>query len=126
MARQKKTTRFHQLLYAAFYRLAIVLFASGLAWAVAVETGLLAEESKWGEVIKKSSSGICHCPDGQYYDRTKNFTEYRSIHACLADGGRHPKKGQGDCSKIAPPEPGSPEDLFDLPPDSSITGDLPP
>ncbi|MDE0059352.1 MAG: thermonuclease family protein [Defluviicoccus sp.] len=53
-------------------------------------------------VVKKSSSGICHCPGGQYYDRTKKFTAYRSIEECLASGGRHPRRGQGNCAEAAP------------------------
>ena len=56
-------------------------------------------------LTKKSSSGICHCPGGRYYDRTKNFTPYRSIAECLASGGRHPRRGQGDCTGAAPPRP---------------------
>lgn len=52
-------------------------------------------------IVKKSSSGICHCAGGQYYDRTKNFTEHRSIDECLDAGGRHPKQGQGDCPEAA-------------------------
>ena len=61
--------------------------------------------------VKKSRSEICHCPDGAYYDRTKNFTPYSTIEACLDSGGRHPKRGQGDCDK-AEPVPGSPEYLI--------------
>ena len=49
-------------------------------------------------VIKKSGSGICHCPDGQFYDRTSNFTAFDTLEACLASGGREPRRGQGDCS----------------------------
>ena len=112
MARRPALPRLRQLFEAALYRIAIVIFIAGFAWAMAVETGLLAEDSEYGEIIKMSSSGICHCPGGQYYNRTKNFTEYRSINDCLAAGGRHPKQGQGDCSKLAPPVPGSVEDLF--------------
>ena len=54
-------------------------------------------------VTKKSSSGICHCPGGRYYDRTKRFTAYPNIDECLDSGGRHPKRGQGDCTGAAPP-----------------------
>ncbi len=42
-------------------------------------------------VIKQSRSGICHDPSSSYYQRTKNFTAYDSLPACLADGGRLPK-----------------------------------
>ena len=52
--------------------------------------------------VKKSRSGICHCPGGSYYGRTRNFTPYWSIEDCLASGGRHPKRGQGDCTRVTP------------------------
>ena len=58
--------------------------------------------------VKKSTSGICHCPGGTYYERTRKFTPYWSIKDCLASGGRHPNRGQGDCTKVTP-RPGSPE-----------------
>lgn len=48
--------------------------------------------------VKKSKSGICHCPGGQYYARTSNYATFDSIDACLDSGGRHPKWGQGQCS----------------------------
>ena len=51
--------------------------------------------AKQDQPIKKSQSGICHCPGGAYYDRTKRFTPFRTIDECLSDGGRHPKRGQG-------------------------------
>ena len=47
--------------------------------------------------VKRSNSGICHCPGGAYYEKTKNFTPFDTIEECLANGGRHPKRGQGDC-----------------------------
>ena len=52
--------------------------------------------------VKKSRSGICHCPGGAYYDRTMNFTPYWAIEDCLASGGRHPMRGQGDCTRVTP------------------------
>lgn len=42
-------------------------------------------------VVKKSSSGICHPEDSSYYSRTRNFTPYQSLDACLDSGGRLPK-----------------------------------
>ena len=48
--------------------------------------------------VKKSGSGICHCPGGQFYDRTSNFTAFDTLEVCLASGGREPRRGQGDCS----------------------------
>ena len=52
-------------------------------------------------VVKKSDSGICHCPGGQFYDRTSNYTPFETIDACLASGGRKPKRGQGDCRTLS-------------------------
>ena len=52
--------------------------------------------------VKKSGSGLCHCPGGQYYGRTKSFAAYPTIEACLDSGGRHPERGQDGCGKAAP------------------------
>ena len=72
----------------------------GSLWALvgvlAVTVGVPGDATAQG--VKKSASGICHCPGGQFYDRTTNFTEYETIDACLASGGREPQRGQGDCS----------------------------
>ena len=73
--------------------------------ALVVASQFLGIDAVFSEALaltKKSSSGICHCPGGQYYDRTKRFTAYRSIEECLASGGRHPRRGQGDCIRTAP------------------------
>ena len=43
------------------------------------------------QIIKKSSSGICHSPQSSWYERTKNYTAFDSLEACLAVGGRLPK-----------------------------------
>lgn len=43
-----------------------------------------------GGVVKKSNTGICHAPGSTYYDRTKNYTPYNSLQACLNSGGRMP------------------------------------
>ena len=50
--------------------------------------------------IKKSRLGICHCPGGQFYDRTSNFTAFDTIGACLESGGREPQRGQGTCPTV--------------------------
>ncbi len=44
-----------------------------------------------------------HCPGGQTYGRTKSFAAYPTVEACLDSGGRHPKRGQGDCGRAALP-----------------------
>lgn len=42
-------------------------------------------------LVKKSKSGICLDESSQYFDKTKNFTPYQSLDACLDSGGRLPK-----------------------------------
>ena len=51
--------------------------------------------------VKLSRLGICHSPGGAYWERTLHFTPHPSIESCLATGGRHPKRGQGDCDAPA-------------------------
>lgn len=45
-----------------------------------------------GGVVKKSSSGICHAPGTTYYNQTKSYIAFDSLDACLASGGRLPKR----------------------------------
>jgi len=49
------------------------------------------EEVKKLQIVKLSKSGICHTPFSSYYSRTKNFTPFNSLTACLNAGGRNPK-----------------------------------
>lgn len=42
--------------------------------------------------IKKSTQGICHDQSSPSYKRTKKFTSYPSIEACIASGGVLPKQ----------------------------------
>ena len=49
---------------------------------------VLAEEPP----VKKSKSGICHAKGSTYYSKTKNYTPYQSMEACLKSGGRRPKR----------------------------------
>ena len=89
-----------------FQRIAIPAFVALLT--VPLFFGIDAAVSEAFAVTKKSLSGICHCPGGQYYDRTKKFTKYPNIEECLDSGGRHPKRGQGDCTRTDPLDPESP------------------
>lgn len=41
--------------------------------------------------VKMSKTGICHPRGGTYYSRTKNYTPYPSMEACIKAGGRPPK-----------------------------------
>ena len=43
-------------------------------------------------LVKKSESGICHKKGSTYYKKTKTFTPYNSMEACLKSGGRKPKR----------------------------------
>lgn len=47
--------------------------------------------------VKMSTSGICHCPGGEYFDKTSKFQAFESIDSCIANGGRQPSRGQGAC-----------------------------
>ena len=79
--------------------------------ALVVASQFLGIDAVFSEALaltKKSSSGICHCPGSQYYDRTKKFTPYTSIEECLASGGRYPEGGQGECTRTAPRDPDRP------------------
>lgn len=42
--------------------------------------------------VKKSKSDICHPLGGTYYARTKNYTPYPTMEACIKSGGRYPKR----------------------------------
>lgn len=43
------------------------------------------------QLIKKSSSGICHSADSAHYKRIKTFQAFTSINECLNTGARLPK-----------------------------------
>lgn len=51
--------------------------------------------------VKKSSSGICHDESSASFNRTKNFTPYDSVSACIASGGRLPKGAANDATNEA-------------------------
>ena len=44
------------------------------------------------DFVKKSSSGICHDKNSQYFAKTKKFTKFKTIKECLNSGGRLPKR----------------------------------
>lgn len=52
---------------------------------------LLLTPLTYAEVIKKSKSGICHSSASAFYERTKRFTPFDTLEACLDSGGRLPK-----------------------------------
>lgn len=52
------------------------------------------------ELVKKSTSGICHDSTSSYYTRTKSYTSFDSLQACLDSGGQLPK-GKNSTSKYS-------------------------
>jgi len=54
------------------------------------EKEVVAAELKTDPAVKKSSSGICHDKNSQYYSATKTFEAFDNIQLCLDSGGRLP------------------------------------
>ena len=81
--------------------------------AVLAGTVFVATSHAEGAVVKKSASGLCHCPGGHFYERTTDFSAFDTLADCIASGGREPKRGQGTCptapadDAAAPPAPAS-------------------
>ena len=42
-------------------------------------------------IVKKSDSGICHDAKSPSYERTKKFTEFKTVDECVKSGGKLPK-----------------------------------
>jgi hypothetical protein len=42
-------------------------------------------------MVKKSDSSICHDKSSPSYEKTKKFTEFKSMEECIKSGGRAPK-----------------------------------
>jgi hypothetical protein len=63
------------------------LFVSLLLTILLLTTSIFAYD-----VVKKSTSGICHDKKSQYYSKTKNFKPFKTMKECLDSGGRLPKK----------------------------------
>ncbi|MGM7318417.1 HNH endonuclease family protein [Idiomarina sp. ST10R2A5] len=70
-------------------RLYRLLSISALTFLLIASTSVLATSPE--PAVKKSNSGICHAEDSRWYSRTKNFTPYDTLDACLESGGRLPK-----------------------------------
>ena len=50
-------------------------------------------------MVKKSDSGICHDKGSPSYERTKNFTPFKTMDECIKSGGTAPK----NAGAVAPP-----------------------
>ncbi|MEZ9863892.1 HNH endonuclease family protein [Vibrio breoganii] len=66
--------------------------------AIAI-TAVLVISPTQANVVKLSNSGICHDTSSSSYNRTKNFTPFNSLEACLDSGGRLPKNYSGHQAK---------------------------
>ena len=44
------------------------------------------------DFVKKSSSGICHDKNSQYFVKIKKYIKYKTMKECLQSGGRLPKR----------------------------------
>ncbi len=51
-------------------------------------TAVGAEDSN---LVKLSTSGICHSEQSPHYNRTKNFIAFETIEECIEAGGRLPR-----------------------------------
>lgn len=61
--------------------------------ALALAASLLAPSAMAADPpVKKSKSNICHPKNGRYYHKTKNFTPFDSMDACIKSGGRAAKR----------------------------------
>ncbi len=58
-------------------------------WGLVI--ALLFTPPLWADLVKKSSSGLCHPPESSYFERTKNYQPFDSVRVCLESGGRLPK-----------------------------------
>ncbi|MHA7809680.1 MAG: HNH endonuclease family protein [Marinobacter adhaerens] len=43
------------------------------------------------DVVKRSSSGLCHPPESNWYERTSNYQAFDSVEGCIESGGKLPK-----------------------------------
>jgi len=59
--------------------------ALGLGLAQAADPKEAAEPA-----VKKSDSGICHDKSSPSYERTKKFTEFKTVDECVKSGGKLP------------------------------------
>src|SRR5690554_589149 len=53
--------------------------------------GLSSEAAYASPAVKLSSGGICHPVESSWYGRTKKYTGFDSLSACLSEGGRLPE-----------------------------------
>lgn len=68
--------------------LALAAGAIGLGGVAVAPSIVVAQD---GPAVKMSKTGICHPRGGTHYSRTKSFTPYKNMDACIKAGGRPSK-----------------------------------
>jgi len=71
--------------------LVLAVFSCGDSDSQTQASNSNAESKQTEPNVKQSTSGICHDKSSSSYSRTKNFTAFDSIAACIDAGGRLPK-----------------------------------
>lgn len=61
--------------------LSICVFVLAILFTISADAAL----------VKKSNSGLCHPPQSSWYKRTKHYTAFDSLEACLESAGKLPK-----------------------------------
>jgi hypothetical protein len=77
-----------------FTTLTVAILATGLATfpALAADKKDAAKApASETPAVKKSDSGICHDKSSPSYERTKNFTPFKTMDECIKSGGTVPK-----------------------------------
>lgn len=69
--------------------LLLIVFSCGNSDSQAQPNDTVSKQAE--PIVKQSTSGICHDENSSSYSRTKNFTAFDSIAACVEAGGRLPK-----------------------------------
>ena len=67
----------------------LLAFVASISLSTAAPTPAVAQS---GPPVKLSVNYICHPKGGTYYSRTKNFTPFQNMAACIKAGGRPPKR----------------------------------
>lgn len=55
-----------------------------------------------GDIIKMSTSGLCHPPQSSWYERTQNYRAFKSLDDCLDAGGKLPRGVSRKSTLISP------------------------
>ncbi len=74
--------------------LSVFIFVWGTSVSATADTG----------VVKMSNSGLCHPPQSNWYERTKNYRAFDSLATCLDSGGELPA-GMSRSSLEGAPQP---------------------